>query len=454
MGSPMATEAGRRSIAIVDKFGVPYTHGDIYDLCVKRGVFKSQASTEIPANFLEDARAILNSGMFKKGPRTTRAQVTAGDVARARGPIAKILSPVEEFIGHPMATYTDNVWRAFVVIDAIKGGSTIDDALMLGRKSLFDYGNVTSVERDFARRFFVFYNYFRQGVGQFVKNLFEDPSRTIKLMRLNKGISEGSMAIFGGEKEDVSFYYPPDWGVSRAVFSVTPAKKYKEGKAILSPNMPYSDGLNVIGGFLVDPAGAIIGPQKAAGMGRAFEEGLFARQLGPIWEMAGNMIFTPNALSNVKLTKNRIPPEHMSLYYVGGIDQYVTSTFNVRVEDAKPGENALDGKVFVMDAEDFERYKVLVAATQATGVSRPMSDWGKAFGGAGVMIGRNPRLTGSYPENLLEFLANTTGALTITGAGRPSDVQVKVLEAQQLQMQKIQKELEEKRVIQKPKIER
>ena len=208
MGSPMATEAGRRSIAVVDKFGVPYTHGDIYDLCVKRGVFKSQASTEIPANFLEDARAILNSGMFKKGPRTTRAQVTAGDVARARGPIAKILSPVEEFIGHPMATYTDNVWRAFVVIDAIKGGSTIDDALMLGRKSLFDYGNVTSVERDFARRFFVFYNYFRQGVGQFVKNLFEDPSRTIKLMRLNKGISEGSMAIFGGEKEDVSFYYP------------------------------------------------------------------------------------------------------------------------------------------------------------------------------------------------------------------------------------------------------
>ena len=445
MGSPMATEAGRNTLAVVDKLGVPYTYGNLYDLCVKNGVFRSQASTEIPANFLEDAKSILDSGLIKKDPFESAKRLEAGKT---------LISPVQTFIGDPMATYTDNVWRAFVVIDAIKGGSTIDEALILGRKSLFDYGDVTSVERDFARRFFVFYNYFRQGVGQFVKNLFEDPSRTIKLMRMTKGISQGSTAYFGGESEDISFYYPPEWGVSRAVFSVTPAKNYKEGKAILAPNMPYSDGLNVIGGVLVDPVGAIIGPEKAAGMGRAFDEGIIARQLGPVWEMAGNMLFTPNALNNVKVTKNRIPPEHMALYYVAGLDKLVTSTFNVRVEKAQQGENALEGNVFVMDSADFERYKVLVAATQTTGVSRPMSDWGKVFGGAGVMIGRNPRLTGSYPENLAEFVGNTTGAITVTGAGRPTDVQEKVLEAQILQMQKKQKEIEEKQVIKKPKIER
>ena len=429
-GSSTAREM-RDVVAATDRFGNSYTRGQLYDAAIKKGVFKSQQAAAVPTEMLQEMMELTGN--------------------RAPGFLKAISDSGKEFLGSPLAEFTDNVHRMTVVNDAINSGFSLEEALDLGRRSLYDYGELSTVERQISRTFFVFYNYYRSSVVQFMKNLVADPQRIIRSIKL--GTKPTELMIGDQNAENLSFYYPQDYGVSRTVLKLDAAARYRDGKMILLPGLPHSDGVNLLASLLLNPAGFLFGPTVAGTGDRVYDEGFITSRLGPISSTIGPLFFTPNALTQVKLTKNRIPPEHMALFKMTPLTHtLVSELFDVKVQDAKPGEASLNGKVYAIDELNFQKYKTMVLALQGGGLTRAMGDWGKMIGGAPLLAGKDSMLVGTYPETLIEYLPTTVGATTITGAGVPEDAQRRAIEASIMQMQKRQKELEKKRVPQTPKL--
>jgi len=430
-GNSAAAREMRDVVAATDRFGNSYTRGQLYDAAIKKGVFKSQQAAAVPTEMLQEMMELTGN--------------------RAPGLLKAISDSGKEFLGSPLAEFTDNVHRMTVVNDAIESGFSLEEALDLGRRSLYDYGELSAIERQISRTFFVFYNYYRSSVVQFMKNLVADPQRVIRSIKL--GTKPTELMIGDQNAENLSFYYPQDYGVSRTVLKLDAAARYRDGKIILLPGLPHSDGLNLLASVLLNPAGFLFGPTVAGTGERVYDEGFISSRLGPISQTIGPLLFTPNALTQVKLAKNRIPPEHMAVYKMMPLTHtLVTELFDVKVQDAKPGEASLNGKVYAIDEMNFQKYKTMMLALQGGGLTRALGDWGKMIGGAPLVVGKDSMLVGTYPESLKEYLPTTVGLTTVTGAGVPEDVQRRAIEASIMQMQNRQKELEKKRVPQTPKL--
>ena len=419
LGGPKSADTASRMVPVVtDRFGNIYTRGQLYDLAIKSGIFKSAINTEVAREFIADANDVMGrvsavENKFVAGANTARK---------------KVFTPWREFLGDPLAAWTDNVWRMNSIRDALETGSTIDEALDFGRRSLFDYGSLTEAERVVSRNFFVFYNYYRQSVVQFMKNFVENPDRMLKLFRLTKGLSD--ISIGDQNARDLSFYYPPEFGVARGIVKLDAASRSKEGEAILLPMMPYADGLNIFAGMLADPVGTIIGPEMVGAKGRrAWEQGIIASKVGTFTKLAGQAVFSDvkvDELLEVKVARNRIPPEHVAFFDGLGLSAQFLSTFNAQVKDATESENSYGGKVFVLSDSDFETYKAFLIGAQATGSGRPLTEWGKISGVVG-----NEQLKGTYADTTLKKWLSGVGAITITGAAIPELQMRKGIRSQQ-----------------------
>jgi len=393
LGSPLVKNpVARMSPVVTDRFGNVYTRGDLYDLAIKGGLFKSQINTEVAGSFIEDANATIgNLSRFQKGKR--------------------VFTAPREFLGDPLAVFTDNVWRMETVTAALRDGKTVDEALDLGRRSLYDYGNLTDAERLVSRNFFVFYNYFRQSIVQFVKNAVDNPSRIIRMVRATE---QPSKILVGDQNaRDLSFYFPQEFGVARIVLDVEPGLAKKEGRSVALPMMPHADALNIAGMALTDPVALIGGPTPEGGY-RAFAEGALAKRLGPLTKAGAALVASDIPMSDlleVKLTKNRIPPEHAAIYEMlpAPVTESLFRLFGVTRQDAAPGEeSSLYGKSYHTTDDGFAMYVAFLNGLQATGMSRTLTDYGKMIGGMD--------LSGPYARTPGEYAASALGAATYGGA--------------------------------------
>ena len=424
LGSRYANPAKRLVPVVTDALGNVYTRGDLYDLALRSGVFRSQMEAAVSSDFINEANKLMGTeGKLTKGFQARRALTT--------GP--------RELLGDPIATWTDNMWRMESVTGALRNGKTIEEALSVGKKSLFDYGTLTVPEQVASKHFFVFYNYFRQSVVQFMRNAVANPERITRMIRATTQPSR--IAIGDQNYNDLSFYAPPELGTTRIVGRYDTASSNKIGSSMLLPMMPDADALNISGTLFTDPIAFLAGP-TAEGRDRVFTEGVLAKRLGPIWRIIGAVTSsdTPvDDLLEVKLPQNRLMPEHIALLMTTNeaAGTAFLDHFNAKVVDASPSENAYKGKAFVVSDEDFERYKLYLNAMQVGGISRIWTDYGKIAGGS--------NLTGAYPEEILEQMADAIGAAKFKGAEMPEAVQRKAIESRTTATQKEASEMKKDR---------
>ena len=406
LGSPLSNPSSRLIHVVTDKFGNSYTRGDLYDLAVKNGVFKSQINTEVAGSFIDEANAIIgNTSIWGKGK--------------------KFFTLPREFLGDPLAAFTDNAWRMESVTAALRDGKTIEEALDYGRRSLFDYGDLTEFERKYASNLFLFYNYFRQSIVTAVRNTVENPSRMIRMVRATE---QPSKIMVGDQNaRDLSFYFPSEWGVARILKEMEPGVGKKEGRAVALPMMPHADALNIFGTILTNPMAFLAGSmteeeefrEKFKGEGeRRYGEGFVASKLRPLTAVAGAYTYSPRSITDpldVKLTKNRIPPEHMAIIEALPdalrlpLEKKIFDIFDIERKPAAPGEeNSLNGEVFVTSEEGFQDYKLFSNFLELTGTRRTLTDYGKIVGGED--------LQGTYPKTGGERALSAIGAATYMGA--------------------------------------
>jgi hypothetical protein len=401
--------AARSAVIATDQAtGVPITIGELYDRTIGSGVFKSEAMANIDPRFLEDAR--------KLGLAT--GTVDAANVAR------KIRDVPASF-----ANASDNVWRMSYVIDAIKSGKSVDEALEVGRRSLYDYGSATPFERKYVAKNIMFYNFFRNSVLETARQAVTTPARLARQARL---VQDYSKLQVGEEKwNELRFYTPYDAGVSRMVLGFAP-QAGREGSITLFPNLSWYDAVYITSGLLTTPMNLLMGAADPVTGKREYGSGYIYQKLSPSAQALISIPSGADMLADVRMTKDQLPVQHAALFDELGQLDSITKMFNLKKIPAEGGQTGWNGYVYTMKPEDFESYKVYIKAAKVVGAQRPIDDFAKWFATWDIDSDID-QVTG--PSETATFTpAEAAGALLDTRAGVPAEAELEAAKTRARQL--------------------
>jgi hypothetical protein len=126
-------------------------------------------------------------------------------------------------------SWVEDIVRLGVGMDTLRWGGTTDDALERIAKSQFDYDELTSWERDWAKRFIPFYTWTRKNVPYQLKQLAAHPEKYNRLLAAKRNLELGTE-----EENVVPDYYLRPFGI-RLPFS------FRGGRVYSAPDLPFQD---------------------------------------------------------------------------------------------------------------------------------------------------------------------------------------------------------------------
>lgn len=387
-----------------DPFGIEYDMEAIVARAETAGVFKSQRAANLDPQWITLANKMgRDAGLLgRAGALLSRA----ADVPAA------------------LAEASDKVYRVGAMRSALQQGKTLDEAFEIGRRSLFDYGAVTDVERQYVARWILFYNFWRNGLVTTVDSMLRNPARFTRQVRLTEGATR--MAAADDEQwSQMRFYTPYDAGVARIALSFAPQAN-REGKVVMLPNMPYYDAVYLISGLLSMPGYVVSGGTNPLTGAPEPGSSYVYEKLSPTVQTAIATVAGLGFASDVKLKAGYVPVEHAALLTGTGLMPAAAALFDLKVRPARADEEkqSFDGNVYTMKEEDFTKYKRLVKFSSFLGTSRPFKDYGDLVAMWGGFDGKFEDFT------LGERVLQTTGFGTVSPVGTATGAEARAAEVQ------------------------
>jgi hypothetical protein len=333
--------------AVIDPSGRRYTNNEIYQAVMESG---GMSLNKAELSSINARRALIQLDEGLKG-KTRRAL----DLL--------IESPSTE----------DAIYRAAVLIDALKEGQPMEQALILSRKSLYDKGDISKYE-DVLRRNIMFYSFTRNNFVNLLKNM-TDP-RGWKRMANYAKTKRGIETIFLGGMTEEEKRFLPDTAATRIV---------------LGKGDSYGDK----GAIIVGPTSTQYSALELLTKALALDTEVFIKMTTP----RGIGALEDNEIKN-------IPPEHV--FYIKNISEAVgadeTEVMSWLVGDQviplrsdKPGN--VDGYIYPLNSQaSRDWYKTRLFALKFIGVSRLISDYAASVRAPGSKTAQNlgPIQTGLY----------------------------------------------------------
>jgi len=197
------------AILFKDVYGKPYTTRDILEIGVKTGSFKTEQQTLFSIDTFNDVVKLVGDKEVPPGFWNTLKGVfkmPVGGVAKAKRVGELVDTSIDNTLGSltDAANATDNTFRTAVLIKALKRGDPIPVAQTLGKKSLFDYGDIGEAERQIAAHILVFTSFSRLQAQQLLKAVgsTEGASRFVKQMAVGRDINKFLYEKSGGRDYD------------------------------------------------------------------------------------------------------------------------------------------------------------------------------------------------------------------------------------------------------------
>jgi len=321
-------EIASNAIAFTDKAGRAYTIAEIKEAAKVLGG-KSVYSQFSPNIVTEEATRL----------------------AKDNKTVADNIKGFAEFLNN-IAQKEDLTFRTAVLIDALKNGRSMDEAVKLARKSLYDVGDITNIEKQ-SNRFLLFYNFQRNNVVNIVKNLasVEGANRLYKYVKTKRSI-EGAL---GNDPAEVS--YLPESAQERLLIDA------------------FDIGDNT---FIT------LGPPDSIMSGISF---LTKLAEGRIIDTVGQML-VPGVKKSFDISqmpeKTKVPAEHIAILPKALIDAIAGEEIIPQL--ASPTDiSSVNGYVYPLQSEKAQRrYNLFVSTLEWIGVSRLMTDYPRIFGAPGT----------------------------------------------------------------------
>ena len=267
--------------------------------------------------------------------------------------------------------YEDLAYRYAAMKQVLQEGRTLEEAAMVGRRSMYDTGDFFDIEKG-IKKLFLFYGWMRQNFMQSIMNLtsVEGLRRTRKAAAIREDLSR----LLAGDEETE---YAPAWAATRILLG-SKDDPFRAGGNILTGSAPST----ILGG-VENVVNALSGDFRFLAQGIAPEykaildiEDQFARDY------------------------NEVPPEHVHIMQQGwqgmmtddpkesieAILRFMGCDDPVVPRPARPGEG-VDGLVYPLSTPaQQEAYKKFVTAMQMTGWVVGQQEKARAFGQEGTIL--------------------------------------------------------------------
>jgi hypothetical protein len=324
---------------------IPYTYGEIYEALVSSGI-RSETGF---------VTQVSNQGAIVDFLRRNEMSSLGGTIDDA----------VETL--QNLTTSEDLTFRAGIALNALREGRTLDEAVQLAKRSLFDYSDMTQAEKTLSTYAFIFYAFNRQNFITLLRSLgdFDKMKRYERLLKVDRGLEAFAETATGEEFNKDAFY--PDYTIPRPMLGrikSVEADYYLSGSPI-----PAKDSM-------------VMAANIIAGKG----DEILMKQLHPAWSYSLD-------LDTVNPTYDKIQPEHAwiasSVY--GNSPTEVAAFWEavvggeiipVAAPDTKGG---VGGYVYPLNPEQKAKYAAFVKwALNFTGVGVPAQDFARAVSGEGM----------------------------------------------------------------------
>lgn len=162
-------------VAFKDMAGDPVTYKMLDEEMAKANITLSQAGFEFSNQFLNDLQRV--SKTLDSGKNAGRLRT-----------ITRYLDPTNKNIYSIAADLNDNTWRQSVYVTARVKGSTPEQAAELARASLFDYGRIKPIEREYVAKTMMFYGWWRSSLLEVAKTAVTAPSKLKQQLMIQKAL--------------------------------------------------------------------------------------------------------------------------------------------------------------------------------------------------------------------------------------------------------------------------
>jgi hypothetical protein len=213
------------AVAFVDVAGRAYTYRDLADIVSTGGILKSQKGLSSAQEAVSKAnKAFLQKGLIEN----MKSKNLIPSVDNAIGNIVDATSAFAE--------WSDGAFRSSVLIDSLKKGEDVSQALQKAREALFDYGKMSDFEKKYINSWMAFYSFQRAAAINVLTNLVENPTRLANQMKLTKGY------VWGEHDRKTKDLYEKEYTQSRPLWKIIDGVD-KERYASYLPGMPVADSV-------------------------------------------------------------------------------------------------------------------------------------------------------------------------------------------------------------------
>ena len=335
-----------------------YTNGEIMEALTNAGIrsefgfITDVATQQRIINFVED-RGILK--------RFTEALPYVPAVGGGKTTAQRGVEKIGQF-SQDVVLAQDLMFRAAVAKRALEEGRSMQEAINLARRSLFDYNELTNFEKALSGYAFIFYAFNRQNFATLLRAM-ADPKkmkRYVNVLKTDRGITAAAQTLSGTQQDADVFY--PDYTLSRQLLRGQTAGD--RDVWIAGPPVPPIDGMIFMATLLKKG-----GPTE-----------LIKRQLHPNVAAALGIETMPKSYKQV-------PPEHIAVAGLMGDNpndvaarlSTITQTFGAEgmiTPVPSTDETAVNGYIYPMSPEQQAAYKAFDKWMLGfTGIGAPANDY-------------------------------------------------------------------------------
>lgn len=392
---------GADDVAVRGPDGLTFTNREVFELIERSGV-KSEY------NFI---KSMFNDGSLM---RYLKAYEKPG-VGYGKWFIDNMYSGIEFM--NQIGTHTDMMWRSSIFIDAIKNGSSVEEATGMARVSLFDYNNLWDWERKNVMKVTVFWNFQRQNIAAFSRALL-NPTMLNRYVRIYK--SKRDMNAIFADINDGKRYpyemYMPEYTQTRMIYGQQQGIGNNR-QLLMSPSVPALEAV-------------------------MFYTDILAKDPLTVLQERSRKLLSPTVAMVIgtkeeKYKSKKISPEYVNLIAAYNDDpQAIADAFSLMpglgtIEPKFVGHNAVgnvNGYIYPLNEAQQKQYGAFEDAIGFIGATVGIFDYSRA----------------AFPEGTpYEGLSPYQRMLALTGVLTPAR-QKSIIDQQVLNLQRINSELRKK----------
>jgi len=142
------------------------------------------------------ANLALRGGLDTSQVRSDFFKIIGDDILREISvlPWARDLAAGGELrrVMNEVSTGTDTIYRCAILVDQLREGKSVEEAVAIAQKAILDYANLSDTEKSKFRNFFLFYAYRRRNFALVWDTFKKNPGRLSRVIRLTNDMAKAS----------------------------------------------------------------------------------------------------------------------------------------------------------------------------------------------------------------------------------------------------------------------